>query len=1426
MDLSILERYRRTESGRYSFARISSDLPLPHLMELQRRSYQEFLQMDLLPEERQDVGLQAVFKQIFPIVDYRGICQLDFVDYTVGVWECLCGHLKGLEYLRATCSGCGARIPIDPEEGDSVLCPHCGTLNREVLQVCPKCQTYVHLKHRYTDRECKERGATYSAPLRVRLRLSLFETPEDREAGRPKEVKEQLVYFGEIPLMTEFGTFIINGTERVIVSQLHRSPGAYFRQVGRRSYLAEVLPYYGAWIELMYDRRGILHARIDRRKKVPGTVLLKAFGLENNQEILKRFYRIHHVRLHGESIEVELTDRLVNVRVVQDVVHPKKKGHVIVPAMERLTRPRLEEALAAGVRTVRARTRRLFRRAYLAEDVVDPETGEVLAAVASEVTPELVETLMKKGILDLRVIFPDREPIGDTLVLTMAKDKTQDRKEALREIFRKLRPGDQATAEAARIFFEELFWNPRRYSLGAVGRLKLNTKLGMDKPLTQTTLDLDDICRITEYALKLQRNLAQADDIDSLANRRVRAVGELLQNQLRVGLSRMERYIKERLSVLTDLSDVMPGELVNTKMVMASVREFFATGQLSQFMDQTNPLAEITHKRRLSALGPGGLNRERAGFEVRDVHPTHYGRVCPIETPEGPNIGLIVSLSCYARVNEFGFIESPYRKVENGRVVDSVRILHPGDTPFEKGQVLPREEVDRVNQELQKKRKQPARYEIHIWYMTAWEEAQYVIAQATVPLDEHGRIVPDFVIARKAGEIALVPREEVQFIDVSPKQVVSVSASLIPFLEHDDANRALMGSNMERQAVPLMKPEPPIVSTGMEAITARDSGAVLVAEEDGVVEAVDATRIVVRSRRPQGEDRVRIYKLRKLERSNQGTCITQRPIVRPGQEIRKGQVIADGPATAEGELSLGRNVLVAYMPWHGYNFEDAIVISERLVEEDAYTSIHIEEFEVQVRETKIGEEQLTRDVPKATPDQVRHLDDTGIAVIGSYVKPGDILVGKVTPQPETVQTPEERLIAVIFGEKGKSFTDSSLRVPPGVEGVVVDVKVFARRGVEKDPTMRELERIEKERLQRDQEDQVRILRENVKLQLATQLAGAELREALRDIHGREIFPKGHVLRSEDIESLEFLDLENLKLRQTAAQKTLRDVLRRYHQRLKVLRSIYEERIKRLEQGDELPPGVLKVVKVYVAMKRRLQVGDKMAGRHGNKGVVAIILPKEDMPFLPDGTPVDIVLNPLGVPSRMNVGQLLEANLGWAAHVLGVRFESPVFDGAREEDIRALLRAAGLPEDGKTVLYDGRTGEPFEQRVTVGYAYMMKLIHMAEDKIHARATGPYSLITQQPLGGKARFGGQRLGEMEVWALEAYGAAHTLQEMLTVKSDDIDGRLRLFQSILRGHPRIEPTIPESFRVLMKELQSLALDVELVYQTPSEEAREAAS
>ncbi len=1413
MDKSILKKYRITPTGRYSFSRIPSSLPVPHLIELQKRSYREFLQMELLPDERKNIGLQAVFNQIFPIIDYRNICQLEFIDYTIGTWACLCEHLKGLEHLRATCKECGERMILDPNEGPDATCSKCGTLNEDVYTICPKCQTTVQLRHRYTDLECKERGATYSAPLYVRLRLSVMEKSEDGETLRLKESKEQNIYFGEIPLMTERGTFIINGTERVIVSQLHRSPGVYFRMMRRRMYMAEILPYYGAWVEFMFDRhRGVLYVRVDRRKKMPGTVLLKVFGFENNEELLRYFYKSHKIRLYEDKVEISLSRLLMNVRIKASIVHPET-GEVLLKAGEKLSRKAYETLKEAGIETIVIRPRALFRRSHFAQDIIDEETGEVLVEIGTEINAETYSRLLENGIEEAEIFLSDREPIGDILINTIHKDKTTTRDEAFKEFFKKLRPGDTASLATAQHFFQDLFFNPRRYNLTPVGRMKINEKFGLNKPETQVTLDREDILAVVTYLMKMRKDITQPDDIDSLANRRIRAVGELLQNQVRVGLARMERFIKEKLSTIQTLEEITPSFVINSRPVMNAIREFFATGQLSQFMDQTNPLAEITHKRRLSALGPGGLKRERAGFEVRDVHPTHYGRICPIETPEGPNIGLITSLSCYAQVDEYGFIKSPYRKVMNGRVVDYVRILYPGDSPYKVDDVVPKEEVDKVNKELRKKRKRPAYYEIYIWYLNAWEEERYVIAQATIPLNRNNEIIPDYVIARKGGEFTMVPKNEVQFIDVSPKQVVSVSASLIPFLEHDDANRALMGSNMQRQSVPLMVTEPPYVGTGMEAIAARDSGAIVVADEDGVVESIDSTRIVIRTTPKAGESKVKIYKLRKMERSNQGTWIHQRPIVKIGDRVKRGQVIADGPATARGELALGKNVLVAYMPWMGYNFEDAIVLSERLVEEDAYTSVHIEEFEIQVRETKIGSEQLTRDIPNVSPDETRYLDESGIVYIGTYVKPGDILVGKATPIPETVKSPEEKLLEVIFGEKAKPFKDTSLRVPPGVEGVVVDIKIFTRRGVEKDKTTEELEKIVLERLHRDTQDKIRVLRENTRLELKKYLVGATLDQDVLTLEGDVRLPAGHVLTEEDLDKLAFFEIESLRVKPRDTQKKLREILRRYEQRIRVLYKIYENKMKQLSSGDELPPGTLKVVKVYVAMKRKLQVGDKMAGRHGNKGVIAIILPKEDMPFLPDGTPVDIVLNPLGVPSRMNVGQLYEARLGMIAKTLGVYFETPVFDGAKEKDIRKLAKAVGLPEDGKMVLYDGRTGEPFKERVTVGYAYMMKLIHMAEDKIHARATGPYSLITQQPLGGKARYGGQRLGEMEVWALEAYGAANILQEMLTVKSDDIEGRLKLYESILRGHPQLQPNLPESFRVLVKELQSLGLNVELI-------------
>jgi DNA-directed RNA polymerase subunit beta len=1044
----------------------------------------------------------------------------------------------------------------------------------------------------------------------------------------------------------------------------------------------------------------------------------------------------------------------------------------------------------------------------------------VILEANEELTPRVIAMAQEKNVEVIEIFFPEKDDIGPVLSTTLKKDPIKTHEEALIEIYRRLRPGDPPTLDSSRSLFENMFFNPQKYDFSRVGRLKLNTKLKLNTPLDEKILHPQDFYEVIKYLLKLRRNPANVDDIDHLGNRRVRSVGELLENQFRIGLVRMERAIKEKMSVYQEMATAMPHDLINAKPVMAAIREFFGSSQLSQFMDQTNPLSEITHKRRLSALGPGGLSRERAGFEVRDVHPTHYGRICPIETPEGPNIGLISSLSCYSRINEFGFIESPYRKVRDGRVIDYVEVLAaPEGGKFRVGDVIEADEV--LDSEGDPKRGLKGyEFEPHPFYLSAWEEDQYVIAQANAQLDEKGRLVQERVNARKAGDFILAQREDVQFIDVSPKQLVSVAASLIPFLENDDANRALMGSNMQRQAVPLLQARSPFVGTGMEYVTARDSGAVVVARRAGTVDYADSQRIVVRVE-SEGEDGgvemgADIYNMVKFKRSNQNTCLNQRPIVRVGQKVKRGQVLADGPCTELGELALGRNVLVAFMPWRGYNFEDAILVSEKLVKEDYYTSIHIEEFEIEARDTKLGPEEITRDIPNVSEGYLKDLDDSGVIRIGAYVKPGDILVGKVTPKGETQLTPEEKLLRAIFGEKAGDVRDASLVCPPGIEGIIVGVKIFSRKGIEKDERAKAIEADELEMMEKNLQDEIRILHDEVKKRIAHMLTGQTLRTDLYDEHGRErLLKKGTVITPELLDALPYDAVVRARVASDdpRLEEDLRQVEDRTERQVETIRQLFEEKKDKIRRGDELPPGVIKLVKVYVAMKRKLSVGDKMAGRHGNKGVIARILAEEDMPYLPDGTPVEIVLNPLGVPSRMNVGQILETHLGWAAHALGLYFATPVFDGATEKEIKTWLDKAGLPKPGKTKLFDGMTGDPFEQDVTVGYIYMLKLSHLVDDKIHARSIGPYSLITQQPLGGKAQFGGQRFGEMEVWALEAYGAAHILQELLTAKSDDVTGRAKIYEAIVKGDASFTPGLPESFNVLIRELQALCLDVELM-------------
>ncbi len=1408
---------------RVDFSKIKTSIPIPNLIEIQKKSYERFLQMDLLPSERDDAGLESVFKSVFPISDFRGLSQLEFVDYAIGNWECKCGNLKGLHHLRSTCRNpaCGATIKTDPFHLGDVLCHRCGTFNKNVVTFCNRCGDPVGLQLKYDVPECEERGLTYAAPLKVTIRLTVFD--KDPETGNKtiRDIKEQEVFFGEIPLMTDNGTFIINGTERVIVSQLHRSPGVFFeRQQAQGYFLGKIIPYRGSWVEFEYDNKNLLYVRIDRKRKFYGTVFLRALGLKTDAEILRAFYKCNDIVIKDKKIFWKVSEGLIGHKLSHAVT---QKGETVVPQGRKITNSVFKELQKSKVEQVEIAPNDL-EGAYVAADVIDMETGEVLIEANHELTPTIVGKLMDAGIKTFDVFFPELDDVGNVISMTLRKDPVKQQNDALLEIYRKLRPGDPPTVDTATQLFQGMFFDPRKYDFSRVGRMKFNIKL-YDKadgtPLDKRTLDHKDFIDTIQYLLKLRRGIGSVDDIDHLGNRRVRAVGELLENQFRIGLVRMERAIKEKMSVYQEMSTAMPHDLVNAKPVMAAIREFFGSSQLSQFMDQTNPLSEITHKRRLSALGPGGLSRERAGFEVRDVHPTHYGRICPIETPEGPNIGLISSLSCFARINDYGFIESPYRRVKDGVVVDEVRILNPGETEFKVGQVMTRAEADKANRAIGAK-KQAAEFEAHSDYLSAWEEDKYIIAQANVGVDEKGQITSELVNARQAGNFVLEHVEKVQYMDVSPKQLVSVAASLIPFLENDDANRALMGSNMQRQAVPLLRADAPYVGTGMERVTARDSGAVVICKRAGVVDSVDSERIIVRVEgnvhegqlsREVGAD---IYTLTKFKRSNQNTCINQKPIVQQGYRVKKGDVLADGPCTDIGELALGRNVLVAFMPWRGYNFEDAIVVSEKLVKEDYYTSIHIEEFEVDARDTKLGPEEITRDIPNIAEGFLRNLDESGIIRIGATVKPGDILVGKVTPKGETQLTPEEKLLRAIFGEKAGDVKDASLYCPPGIEGTVVDCKVFSRKGAELDERSKLILEGSEERLRRNLEDEKRILNDERTKRLAGLLAGKEI---LADLHdektNKKLLAKGSELTADMIEKLRARDLKRLKLKDKdpRVNEQIDEIEEMTSRQIAVLEKITDEKIAKLRKGDELPPGVIKQVKVYIAMKRKLSVGDKMAGRHGNKGVIARIVPEEDMPYLPDGTPVEIVLNPLGVPSRMNVGQILETHLGWAAKALGVRFATPVFDGATEKDIKTQLKAAELPSSGKIQLHDGLTGSPFEQPVTVGYIYMLKLSHLVDDKIHARSIGPYSLITQQPLGGKAQFGGQRFGEMEVWALEAYGAAYVLQELLTAKSDDVYGRAKIYEAIVKGEAAAEPGVPESFNVLIRELQSLCLDVELM-------------
>ena len=1350
------------------FGNIHEVVQMPNLIEVQRESYEQFLRSD--HSIGYVSGLEKTLRSVFPIRDFAGTAELDFVHYE-----------------------------LEPPKFDV--------------------------------EECRQRGITYAAPMRVTLRLIVFEVDPETETRSVLDIKEQDVYMGDMPLMTENGTFFINGTERVIVSQMHRSPGVLFdhdrgktHASGKFLFAARVIPYRGSWLDFEFDAKDIVNVRIDRKRKLPVTALLFALGL-TGEGILNEFYnRVTYVRGQGGWIIPFAAENWRGVKPLFDIVDASS-GEVVFPTGQKVSPRAANKSAKDGLKELLIPTEEIFGR-YSAYDLINEKTGEIYVEAGDEISAENLELLDKAGIDRVELLDIDHVSTGPWIRNTLKADKAEEREQALSDIYRVMRPGEPPTLETAEALFAGLFFDPDRYDLSAVGRVKLNMRLDLDAEDTVTTLRTEDLLAVIKTLVGLKDGKGEIDDIDNLGNRRVRSVGELLENQYRVGLLRMERAVKERMSSV-DVSTVMPNDLINAKPAVAAVREFFGSSQLSQFMDQTNPLSEVTHKRRVSALGPGGLTRERAGFEVRDVHPTHYGRICPIETPEGPNIGLINSLASFSRVNKYGFIETPYRKVVDNKVTDDVV------------------------------------------YLSAMEEAKHTIAQANAELTEDGAFVEEIVSSRQAGEFLMAMRDTITLMDVSPKQLVSVAASLIPFLENDDANRALMGSNMQRQAVPLVRAEAPFVGTGMEETVARDSGAAISARRAGIVDQVDAARIVVRATGEvdAGKSGVDIYTLMKFQRSNQSTCINQRPLVKVGDVVAVGDIIADGPSTEFGELALGRNALVAFMPWNGYNYEDSILISERIVKDDVFTSIHIDEFEVMARDTKLGPEDITRDIPNVGEEALRNLDEAGIVYIGAEVEPGDILAGKITPKGESPMTPEEKLLRAIFGEKASDVRDTSLRLPPGVSGTVVDVRVFNRHGIDKDERAMAIEREEIERLKKDSDDERMIL---------NRATWSRLREMLLDQTATAVPKggpkKGAVIDADMLDSVDRHEWWKFAVADDGVQANLEAVKQQYDDAAKLITDKFVDRREKLERGDELPPGVLKMVKVFVAVKRKLQPGDKMAGRHGNKGVISRILPAEDMPFLADGTPVDLVLNPLGVPSRMNVGQIFETHLGWAARGLGqqiaaqlddwrdanpdakagampdavkarlheiygehytadidarsgqeivelaqnlragVPMGTPVFDGAHEADVAAMLELAGLDVSGQSDLFDGRTGDKFDRKVTVGIIYMLKLHHLVDDKIHARSIGPYSLVTQQPLGGKAQFGGQRFGEMEVWALQAYGAAYTLQEMLTVKSDDVVGRTKVYEAIVKGDDTFEAGIPESFNVLVKEMRSLGLNVEL--------------
>ncbi len=1393
---------------RTDFSKIRTQFPMPDLLAIQRQSYAEFLQMDLLPEERKDAGLQSALKDVFPISDFKETTQLDFISYSIGNWECKCGRLKGVENARARCKSCGTLLPADVELTEKEICPYCSAMRKIETPSCEHCGDKVRLKLKYSSNECLQKGYTFAVPLRLKVRLISWEKDTGTKSKRLKHIKEQEVYFGDIPLMTDKGTFIFNGIERVVVSQLQRSPGVFFRPGESKGFfIGKIIPYRGAWVEFEYDSKNTLFVRLDRKKKFLASVFLRALGFGSDEEIIRLFYQVLKALPEDGKLYWELSESLVGKTAADDVVSPASKK-VLLPAKKKLTLERIQELKEKGVTRVPLLKKEL-QGAYALSSI----KGKVKPN--EEIGDTALDLLVGRGE-PFEVFFPETDKTGMIISNTLKKDIRKDTSQALAEIYRKLRPGEPHTIESAHNLFRNLFFNPQKYNFSRIGRLKMNIKLGLNTAQEEKILSPLDYVAVIKYLLRLRQGEGMVDNIDHLGNRRVRSVGELVENAFRIGLTRMERTVKEKMTISADLTSAMPQDLINSKPVIAALKEFFGSSQLSQFMDQINSLAEITHKRRLSALGPGGLSRERAGFEVRDIQSSHYGRICPVETPEGPNIGLISSLSCFARVNDYGFIETPYRKVRSSRIIDYVKIVHPGDSSYKVGEIVAEDALLKTVEQLKRgKVRQLPVVVPYCFYLTAWEEEKYIIAQANAPVDEDERFINEYVSARQAGNFKVVPRDQVDYIDVSPKQLVSLSAALIPFLEHDDANRALMGSNMQRQAVPLLRPEAPLVGTGIEYLVAKGSGDVIICQRPGVVEFVDAERILIRvdekEKAKEHDVGTDLYLLIKFLRTNQNTCINHRPIVRKGDQVEKGQILADGSCTDKGELALGRNVLCAFLPWRGYNFEDAIIVSEKLIREDIFSSIHIVEETIEARDTKLGPEEITRDIPNVPENLLRNLDENGIVRIGAYVKSGDILVGKVAPKGETQLSPEEKLLKAIFGEKALDVKDASLYCSPGIEGTVIDVRIFSRRGNEKGPRAKVIEKEEIAKMKRNLDDEIDILDNEKRRRIKSYLKG-EVLDRDQKVSGQAL-AKGIKLTEKILETIDPDDYTKLKLEENEERDwKIKDIDKKVKRQIEALRAEFKEKVDALKKGDELAPGVIQAIKVYIAMKRKMSVGDKISGRHGNKGIVAKIVSEEDLPRLPDGRPVEIVLNPLGVPSRMNVGQILETHLGWAAQKLNLWVDTPVFDGITEKEIKKLLHQAGLPESGKTPLYDGITGELFEQEVTVGYIYMMKLYHLVDDKIHARSTGPYSLITQQPLGGKAQFGGQRFGEMEVWALEAYGAAFTLQELLTVKSDDVEGRAKIYEAIVKGDLDFQPGLPESVNVLIRELQSLCLNVEL--------------